>query len=154
MLKHKILIIEDNKMNLKLARYLLQLDHYEVYEAEDAESGIQLAKIFQPDLIIMDIRLPGMSGLEATKIIKNTEGLDKIYVIALTGLAMRGDEAIAKEAGCDGYMSKPIDIKKFRQYVAKFLHGKSQRAKLNLINGVDNVAKAQNTDCGSRSPYP
>ena len=119
----KILVIEDNELNLKLVRNILKIDKYQLVEAPDAETGIKMAQAHQPDLILMDVQLPGMSGLEATKIIKEYESFKSTPIIALTAHAMKGDEAIVLEAGCDGYISKPIDTKKFREKIAKLLNG-------------------------------
>ena len=120
---NKILVIEDNKLNMKLVRNLLRLENYQVIEAENAETGIELAQAHQPDLILMDIQLPGMSGLDATKILKENASLKSIPIIVLTSYAMKGDDDMAFDAGCDGYMTKPIDTPKFLEYVAKFLYG-------------------------------
>ena len=119
----KILIIEDNELNMKLVRSILKIDQYQLFEATDAETGIDMAQTHRPDLILMDIQLPGMSGLEATKTLKGYDSFKSTPIIALTAHAMKGDEAIVLEAGCDGYISKPIDTKKFREKIAKLLNG-------------------------------
>src|SRR5438270_7118122 len=98
-----ILIIEDNPSNLTLARFLLQSAGHVVLAAADAESGLTLARSEKPDLILMDIQLPGMDGLEATMLLKRDDATRAIPVIALTALAMMGDEARIRAAGCDGY---------------------------------------------------
>ena len=143
---HKILIIEDNKLNMKLVRELLKLEKYQIIEAENAETGIELAKAHQPDLILMDIQLPGMSGFEATKILKENTLLQNIPVIALTSYAMKGDEDKAYEAGCNGYITKPIDTQKFLEYVSKFLNGHSKKMILQTVR-TKNDSKSQNTCC-------
>lgn len=117
-----ILIIEDNELNMKLVRSMLQLGHYQVLEARDAESGIQLAREHSPDLILMDIQLPGMDGLHATRIIREDPNLAGIPVVALTSYAMQGDEQKAREAGCIGYIAKPIDTRKFPDILAGYLN--------------------------------
>ena len=99
--KEKILVIEDNTLNLKLVRSLLMLEDYEVVEADNAETGIQLAKEHLPDLILMDIQLPGMDGLSATRQLKADPDVNGIPVVALTAYAMLGDEQKALEAGSD-----------------------------------------------------
>jgi CheY-like chemotaxis protein len=121
MANETVLVIEDNEMNMKLARSLLQLGKYSVLEASDAENGIKLAREHHPDLILMDIQLPGMDGLTATREIKNDPAVKDITVIALTSYAMQGDEEKAKDAGCAGYISKPIDTRSFLETVAQFL---------------------------------
>jgi CheY-like chemotaxis protein len=108
-----ILIIEDNDLNLKLVRTLLLSENYPVLEATDAEMGLQLARDHHPAMILMDIQLPGMNGLDATRIIKKDPLLRDIRVVALTSFAMQGDLDRAIAAGCDGYITKPIDTRKF-----------------------------------------
>ena len=116
-----VLVIEDNEMNMKLARSLLQIGKYNVLEAFDAENGIQLAREHHPDLILMDIQLPGMDGLTATREIKNDPAVKDITIIALTSYAMEGDEKKAMDAGCAGYIAKPIDTRSFLETLGKFL---------------------------------
>ena len=115
-----ILVIEDNELNMKLVRSLLKMENYSILEATDAETGIKLAREKNPDLVLMDIQLPGMDGLTATKILKS-EG--EIMIIALTSHAMEGDDKKVKEAGCDGYITKPIDTRSFLQTVSDYLNG-------------------------------
>ena len=116
-----VLVIEDNELNLKLVRSLLKLGHYQGIEAIDAETGIKLAGEHLPDLILMDIQLPGMDGLTATRIIKEDPELKDIPIVALTSYAMDGDEEKAIEAGCAGYIAKPVDTRSFLSNVAQFL---------------------------------
>ena len=116
-----ILIIEDNELNMKLIRALLAMGNYKIIEATDAESGIQMAYEHRPDLILIDIQLPGMDGLEATKIISNDGDLKDIPIMALTSYAMEGDEKNAKKAGCAEYITKPIDTKKFLEKIGEYL---------------------------------
>ena len=116
-----VLVIEDNEMNMKLARSLLQIGNYSVLEAVDAEIGIRLAREHHPDLILMDIQLPGMDGLAATREIKNDPAVKDISIVALTSYAMQGDEEKARDAGCAGYISKPIDTRSFLETVSQFL---------------------------------
>ncbi len=116
-----ILVIEDDEMNMKLVRTLLKLGNFEILEASSAEKGIALASERRPDLILMDIQLPGMDGLSATRILRETPGLDEIPVIALTALAMQGDNEKAIEAGCTGYLTKPIDTRSFLETIAWYI---------------------------------
>ncbi|HUR00254.1 MAG TPA: response regulator [Gemmatimonadaceae bacterium] len=120
---HTILIVEDNPANLTLATFLLQSAGYTVVSENNAEAGVALAKKMQPDLILMDIQLPGMDGLEATALLKGDETTKAIPVIALTALAMKGDEERIMAAGCDGYIAKPLDYKDFLAKVARRLGG-------------------------------
>lgn len=116
-----ILIIEDNVMNLTLVQFLLQRSGYAIRAARDAETGLVMAAESQPDLILMDIQLPGMDGLEATLRLKRDPATRWIPVIALTALAMHGDEARIRAAGCDGYVAKPIDYRQFLDTVSMHL---------------------------------
>jgi two-component system cell cycle response regulator DivK len=109
----KVLIIEDNVTNMKLAVVLLESAGHSVVVATSAETGLTLAREQQPDLILMDIQLPGMDGLEATAILKGDQATHSIRVVALTALAMKGDEERIRLAGCDGYVAKPLRYKEF-----------------------------------------
>ena len=108
-----ILVVEDNPTNMKLSTFLLESADYEVLSATSAEIGVTLAREGHPDLILMDIQLPGMDGLQATTLLKADEATRHIPVIALTALAMKGDEERIRAAGCDGYIAKPLDYKDF-----------------------------------------
>lgn len=108
-----ILVIEDNPTNMKLAVLLLKKAGHTVDSAIDAENVLTLARDGRPDMILMDIQLPGMDGLEATRLLKQDEATRSIPVIALTALAMKGDEERIRAAGCDGYIAKPIDYRAF-----------------------------------------
>ncbi len=116
-----ILVVEDNELNMKLVRDLLKIGKYNVLEATDAESGIQLARDQRPNLVLMDIQLPDMNGLCAAKIIKEDPSLKDIPIVALTSYAMQGDREKAIEAGCAGYIAKPIDTRTFLETVSKFV---------------------------------
>lgn len=116
-----ILVVEDNPLNLKLVRSLLSLGGYQVLEAEDAEKGIQMAFRHRPDLILMDLQLPGIDGLEATQVIKENQETRRIPVVALTSYAMPGDEFKAQEAGCTGYITKPINTRTFLESIRGYL---------------------------------
>jgi len=117
----KILIVEDNSMNMELVTDLLEASGYVVIQAGTAEEGIELARSELPDLILMDINLPGMDGLEATAILKKAPDTKGINVVVLTAHAMKGDEEKALAAGCAGYITKPIDTRKFPKTVARFI---------------------------------
>ena len=114
----RILVVEDNPTNMRLATFLLQSAGHAVLCAVDAESGLTMARHDHPDLILMDIQLPGMDGLEATGILKKDEATRAIPIIALTALAMKGDEARIRAAGCDGYIAKPLAYKDFLTVIA------------------------------------
>ena len=113
-----VLIIEDNPANMTLAMFLLQSAGHTVLSATDAELGLTIARREQPDLILMDIQLPGMDGLEATTLLKLDDVTSTIPVIALTALAMKGDEERIRAAGCDGYIAKPIRYQEFLAVIA------------------------------------
>jgi two-component system cell cycle response regulator DivK len=114
----KILLVEDNAANMKLAVFLLQNAGYSVLSAPDAEIGLTLAREEHPDLILMDIQLPGMDGLAATALLKQDEATRAIPVIALTALAMKGDETRIRAAGCAGYIAKPMGYREILATVA------------------------------------
>ena len=114
----KVLIVEDNPANMTLAVCLLELAGHSVISATDAEAGLTCARDEQPQLILMDIQLPGMDGLAATVLLKRDEATRAIPVIALTALAMKGDEARIRAAGCDGYIAKPLAYKDFLTTIA------------------------------------
>jgi CheY-like chemotaxis protein len=122
-----ILVVEDNELNMKLVRGLLSMGDYDVHEAVDAESGIELARQHLPDLILMDIQLPGMDGLAATRLMREDRELVDIPVVALTSYAMEGDEEKAMESGCSGYISKPIDTRSFLESVDRYLQKYGQK---------------------------
>ncbi len=118
-----IQIVEDDPKSLKLIRDLLLSSGYTIIEATDGRQGVELAKAQKPDLIFMDIQMPVMDGLEATKILKADGETKDIPIIALTAYAMKEDEAKVLQAGCDGYMTKPIDIKRFLKKAEEYLSG-------------------------------
>jgi two-component system cell cycle response regulator DivK len=119
----KVLIVEDNSANMTLAVFLLQSAGHSVLSARDAEAGLTLAREEQPDLILMDIQLPGMDGLQATALLKRDDATRAIPVIALTALAMKGDEERIRAAGCDGYIAKPMRYQEFLATIAAQLVG-------------------------------
>lgn len=114
----KILVVEDNPANMTLAVFLLRSAGHSVVSATDAEAGLTLARKEQPSLILMDIQLPRMDGLEAIAVLKRDEATRGIPVIALTALAMKGDEERIRAAGCDGYIAKPMRYQEFLAAVA------------------------------------
>jgi two-component system cell cycle response regulator DivK len=117
----RVLLVEDNPANMTLAVFLLQSVGHTVLTARDAEAGLALAREEQPDLILMDIQLPGMDGLEATALLKREDTTRAIPVVALTALAMMGDEARIRAAGCDGYIAKPLAYKDFLAVISAHL---------------------------------
>jgi CheY-like chemotaxis protein len=119
----RILVVDDNPRNLKLAFDVLEDAGYEVIEAVDAEQAQSMIDRNLPDLILMDIALPGMDGLTLTRKIKANERTKHIRIIALTAFAMKGDDQKALAAGCDGYITKPIDIHQLLVQVAEILGG-------------------------------
>jgi two-component system cell cycle response regulator DivK len=116
-----VLIVDDNAANLKLARILLQGEGYEVRTAVDAEDAVRLLATYRPRLILMDIQLPGMDGLELTRRLKADVATRDIVILALTAYAMKGDDERARAAGCDGYIAKPINVDSLPAEIAKHL---------------------------------
>ena len=114
----KVLVVEDNQANMTLSTFLLESAGHSVLKATDAETGVALAGSEQPDLILMDIQLPGMDGLRATGLLKGDVATRDIPIIALTALAMKGDEQRIRAAGCDGYIAKPLAYKEFLTTIA------------------------------------
>jgi two-component system cell cycle response regulator DivK len=114
----KILIIEDNPANMELAVFILKSAGHTVLSASDAEAGLSLARGERPSLILMDIQLPGIDGLEAIALLKRDDATRAIPVIALTALAMKGDEERIRAAGCDGYIAKPMRYKEVLATIA------------------------------------
>lgn len=121
-MKKKILIVEDNDLNLKLFRDILDAHGYETFETKDGMEVLSLARNIRPDLILMDIQLPEISGLDITRKLKADGEVKGIPVIAVTAFAMKDDEEMILSAGCEAYMSKPISIPTFVLTVQKFLN--------------------------------
>lgn len=119
----RVLIIEDNPDNMELAVFLLRSAGHTVLCAIDAEAGLALAREELPNLILMDIQLPGMDGLKATALLKQDDATRAIPVVALSALAMKGDEARIRAAGCDDYIAKPMGVKQFLTTIAAILAG-------------------------------
>jgi two-component system cell cycle response regulator DivK len=116
-----ILIVEDNELNMKLFSDLLEAHGYRVIQTRDGLSALDLARRHKPDLVLMDIQLPEVSGIEVTKWLKEADDLRHIPVIAVTAFAMKGDEEKIKEGGCEAYISKPISVLSFLQTIDGFL---------------------------------
>ena len=117
----KILIVEDNELNMKLFSDLLEAHGYETRETREGLKAISIAKSFMPDLILMDIQLPEVSGLEVTKWIKDEKALADVPVIAVTAFAMKGDEKRIRDGGCAAYISKPITVSSFLATIREFV---------------------------------
>ena len=116
-----ILIVEDNVLNMKLFNDILQAHGYETLQTLDGREAIVLAREHHPDLILMDIKLPDISGMEVTKMIKSDDDLKDIPIIAVTAFAMKGDEGKIRDGGCEGYIAKPISIPNFLETINSFL---------------------------------
>jgi CheY-like chemotaxis protein len=116
-----ILVVDDNPANLRLARMLLAAEGYDVRTAGDAQEALGVLEEFKPRLILMDLQMPGMDGFELTRRLKADPATRGIAIIALTAYAMKGDEERAQEAGCDGYVPKPIDTRALPQLIARVL---------------------------------
>lgn len=123
----RILLVEDNPMNRRVSQFLLKAQGYIVDEARDGHEALEMLKARLPDLILMDLQLPGLDGYTATKIIKQDVATKDIPVVALTAYAMSGDAERAREAGCDGYITKPIDPDEFSKVVAGYLRGRGAK---------------------------
>ncbi len=116
-----VLIVEDNDLNMKLFNDLLQANGYETLQTKDGREVVGIARRHRPDLILMDIQLPEISGLEVARMLKEDGELKAIPVIAVTAFAMKGDEEKILGGGCEGYIAKPISVTTFLQTVARFL---------------------------------
>jgi two-component system, cell cycle response regulator DivK len=119
--KKKILIVEDNDLNMKLFCDLLEAHDYATVQARDGSSVMEIARREMPDLILMDIQLPEVSGLEVTKWLKQDEQLKPIPVIAVTAFAMKGDEERIRDGGCEAYIAKPISVLRFIETIRQFV---------------------------------
>lgn len=122
---HRVLIVDDNPMNLKLVTYLVKSQGYEVATASDAQSALAELRAHRPDVILMDLQLPGIDGLELTRQIKADPATHSIAIIAVTAYAMKGDREKALAAGCDAYVTKPIDTRALPALIAQYAEGKS-----------------------------
>lgn len=121
MAAERVLVVDDNPANLKLVEFLLDGEGYEIRTAGDAEEALSALREFEPRLILMDLQLPGMSGLELTRRLKTDPATRGVVILALTAFAMKGDEQRALDAGCDGYVAKPIDVETLPALVARYL---------------------------------
>ncbi|MCD6074817.1 MAG: response regulator receiver protein [Rhodospirillales bacterium] len=117
-----ILIVEDNELNMRLFNDILQASGYQTLQTGDGSEAVILAEEHRPDLILMDMRLPGISGMEATEIIKGRDDLRHIPIVAVTASALKGDEEKILAGGCDGFIAKPISIPTFLATIAQFLN--------------------------------
>ncbi len=122
-MKKTVLIVEDNRMNSRLAEFVLERDGFAVRTAATAEEAIKSVREERPDLILMDIQLPGMDGLKATRILKGDAGTADVPIVAITAHAMLGDEERIKASGCEGYIAKPINTWKLAEMVDKYITG-------------------------------
>lgn len=118
-----VLIVEDNELNMKLFRDLLEAHGYNTLQTRNGIEALSLAREHRPDLILMDIQLPEVSGLDVTKWLKEDDELRAIPVIAVTAFAMKGDEERIREGGCEAYISKPITVSMFLETIRQFLNG-------------------------------
>lgn len=125
--KIPLLIVDDNASHLKLEKLALTGEGYDIRTASDATEAMKILSEFLPHIILMDIQLPGMNGLELTKQLKEDPKYHNIIIVAITAYGMTGDKEVALKAGCDGYLSKPIDIDTFPQLIAQYA-GKSGAA--------------------------
>jgi two-component system cell cycle response regulator DivK len=117
----KVLIVEDNDLNMKLFNDLLEAHGYFTLQTNDGVEALRMARQHRPDLILMDIQLPEVSGLEVTKWLKEDDDLRSIPIIAVTAFAMKGDEEKIREGGCEAYIAKPISVVSFMRTVERFL---------------------------------
>lgn len=117
----KVMIVEDNELNMKLFTDIIEATGYETVQTRSGLEALDLAREHNPDLILMDIQLPEVSGLEVTKWLKQDDDLHQIPVIAVTAFAMKGDEERIRQGGCEGYMSKPISVPKFIETIKSYL---------------------------------
>lgn len=131
MTSKSILVVDDSLANLKLMCLLLESEGYEVKTAVNADEALIILNDYEPDLILMDIQLPGMDGLSLTRKIKQQEKFKHIVIVALTAYAMKGDEERALESGCVGYITKPIDTRTFFQTMTQFLDNEPNKARDN-----------------------
>ena len=116
-----VLIVEDNELNMKLFHDLLEAQGYEILQTREGLQALSIAREHRPDLILMDIQLPEISGLEVTKWLKEDDDLSHIPVVAVTAFAMKGDEERIREGGCEAYISKPISVSHFLDTITRLL---------------------------------
>ena len=153
--KETVLVIEDTDLNLKLVKTLLHFGHYNILEAYSAENGIQLARSHRPDLILMDIQLPGMDGLTATRLIRSDKSIADIPVVAVTSHAMKGDREAAMEAGFTGYITKPIDTRRFLDTLSEYIKPNGKRTDETISEaGLMNDMKAGKGSASASEAVP
>lgn len=116
-----VLIVEDNELNMKLFSDLLEANGYRTVQTRNGVEAVGLARKHRPELILMDIQLPGVSGLQVTQWLKDDEELKSIPIVAITAFAMKGDEEKIRQSGCEAYLSKPISVVKFLETVRSYL---------------------------------
>src|SRR5260221_9555716 len=146
MANNSVLIVDDTPVNLKLVRVLLSRQGFDVRTANTAEEALEVVQSFQPRLVLADIQLPGMDGLEMTRRLKSDPATSGVIVLALTAFAMKGDEQKAFDAGCDGYITKPIDTRTFPLLIREYM---------NRSNGVANDGSpAPDAPNGASQPSP
>ena len=127
MSKHKILVIEDNRDNFELVSFLLKRTGHDVIEASDGQAGLELVQNELPDLVLLDLAIPEIDGWEVARILKSDPKTAHIPLVALTAYTLPGDRRRAFEAGCDGYISKPINVANFSEEVDKYLNSTRQK---------------------------
>ncbi len=127
-MRKKVLIVEDNELNMKLFHDLLEAHDIDTVQTREGKRAYEMALEHRPDLIIMDIQLPEISGLDITKQLKQDDTLKSIPVVAVTAFAMKGDEQKIREGGCEDYISKPISVSRFIEVVKKYLDNNQQEA--------------------------
>lgn len=123
----KVLVVEDNENNMYLITFILKKSGYEVFEAKTGEQGVELASQERFDMVLMDIQLPGIDGYETTRRIRELQGNSDILIIAVTSYAMSGDREQAIEAGCDGYIEKPINPETIVDEIERYFQSRSQK---------------------------
>lgn len=126
----RILVVEDNPANMKLLSFVLGTRGYDVRTAADAREALEVLQDFAPRLILMDVQLPGMDGLELTRRLKADPKTREIVVVAVSAYAMKGDEQKARDAGCDGYVTKPIDTRRLPDTIEAYLNARTSGSEL------------------------
>jgi CheY-like chemotaxis protein len=149
---HSILIVDDNESNLELMEAILDAENYHVKTAQDAEQALKVLETFEPGLILMDIQLPEMDGLELTRLLKRDPIRCHITIVALTAYAMKGDEEKARAAGCDGYVTKPIDTRALPKLIAGLLESGAYPISATVTQGPTD--RSELTAVGSSDPPP
>jgi len=126
-MSERVLIVEDNKLNLRLTDFILRSKGYEVYAASNAEECLEACRLHRPAVILMDLQLPGVDGLTLTRQLKASPDTKDILIVALTARAMKSDKEKALEAGCDSYISKPIDTQELPEVIGQLLESRAGR---------------------------